>query len=57
MLLQPLRNIQIVSLWLTCFCKLFLERNIYLGKFLYFLKTRFALHHKHKDNTTVTLEK
>jgi len=36
---------------------LFWGRNIYLGKFLYFLKTHFALRHKHKDNTTVALEK
>jgi hypothetical protein len=33
------------------------KRNIYLGRFLYFLKTHFALHHKHKYNTTITLEK
>jgi hypothetical protein len=33
------------------------ERNIYLGKFLYFLKMHFAFHHKREDNTRVALEK
>jgi hypothetical protein len=33
------------------------ERNIYLQNSLYFLKMHFAFHHKHKDNTTVALEK
>jgi hypothetical protein len=33
-------------------------KGIYIwGKNLYFLKTHFALHHKHKNNTTVALEK
>jgi len=33
------------------------KKNIYLEKFLYFLKMHFAFHHKHKNNITVALEK
>ncbi len=32
------------------------KKNIYLEKFLCFLKMHFAFHHKHKNNITVALE-